>query len=263
MGTSACLVKMSTSRLVIFVATLALVATLSLAAVHHHKEREEDGAISPKDKGHSNAGGEHDPHFDHQAILGSHKEAAEFDDIDEDNAEGKMDSETLDDLQMLFEDKVLFTAADFNGDSKLNGDEYFAFSHPEDNLDRMRDALLKNTKRQKDENNDGKIDLQEFVGQRGKDHDKEWLQDEKDRFDNDLDTNKDGFLDDNEIIHWIVPSDENVAEDEVTHLFASADDDHDGKLTIDEIVKHHEVFVGSEATDYGDHLHRPKIVDEL
>jgi len=333
---SACLVKMSTSRLVIFVATLALVATLCLAAVHHHKEREEDGAISPKDKGHSNAGGEHDPHFDHQAILGSHKEAdefddlapeeakkrlrilagkmdrnsdgvvdktelhqwivrsfrmlsredsderlkeedqnedgfiewsehkaAEFDDIDEDNAEGKMDSETLDDLQMLFEDKVLFTAADFNGDSKLNGDEYFAFSHPEDNLDRMRDALLKNTKRQKDENNDGKIDFQEFVGQRGKDHDKEWLQDEKERFDNDLDTNKDGFLDDNEIIHWIVPSDENVAEDEVTHLFASADDDHDGKLTIDEIVKHHEVFVGSEATDYGDHLHRPKIVDEL
>jgi len=325
---------MSTTKELVCV-IFALLATLSLAAVHH-KEREEDGAISPKDKGHHNADGDHDAHFDHQAILGSHKEADEFDDLspeeakkrlrilagkmdrnsdgyvdkpelhqwivrsfrmlsreeseerlkeedqnedgfidwsehkdaefegtDEDNLDGKMDSETLDDLQMLFEDKVLFTAADFNGDKKLNGDEYFAFTHPEDNIERMRGALLANTKSQKDENKDGKIDFQEFIGHRGKDHDKEWLTDEKERFDNDLDTNKDGSLDDIEIIHWIVPSEENVAEDEVKHLFASADDDHDEKLAIAEIVKHHEVFVGSEATDYGDHLHRPKIVDEL
>ena len=78
-----------------------------------------------------------------------------------------------------------------------------------------------------------------------------------------MDTDHDGSLSDTEIIHWIVPSEDDVAEDEVSHLFASSDDDHDDKLSIDEIVKHHEVFVGSEATDYGDHLHRPKIVDEL
>ena len=46
-------------------------------------------------------------------------------------------------------------------------------------------------------------------------------------------------------------------------FFCSADDDHDEKLTIDEIVSKHDVFVGSEATDYGDHLHRAKIIDEL
>ena len=46
-------------------------------------------------------------------------------------------------------------------------------------------------------------------------------------------------------------------------LFCSADDDHDEKLTIEEIVSKHDVFVGSEATDYGDHLHRAKIIDEL
>ena len=48
-----------------------------------------------------------------------------------------------------------------------------------------------------------------------------------------------------------------------TCVFCSADDDHDEKLTIDEIVSKHDVFVGSEATDYGDHLHRAKIIDEL
>lgn len=315
------------------IATLAVMA-LAKAAVHH-KEREEDGAYSPKDKGHTGEDGEHDAHWDHEAILGSHKVAQEFDDLSPQEAKkrlrilaGKMDRngdgfvdktelrqwivrsfrmlsredsddrledadqdednhiswdehkhaefegvdedstdtsdpETLDDLQMLFEDKVLFKAADFNGDNKLNGDEYFAFTHPEDNMGRMRQALLTNTKMEKDKNKDGKIDFQEFIGDRGKDHDKTWLKDEKFRYDTDLDTDHDGSLGDAEIVAWIVPRDEDVAEDEVKHLFASTDDDHDDKLSIDEIVKHHDVFVGSEVTDYGDHLHRPKIVDEL
>lgn len=312
---------------------LLAVFVSALDGAVHHKERAEDGAFSPKDKGHTKDG-EHDAHWDHEAILGSHKEAEEFDDLSPQEAKkrlrvlaGKMDrngdgfvdktelrqwivrsfrmlsredsderlkeadhdsddyvswdehkhaefegvdedatdvdSDTLDDLQMLFEDRVLFKAADFNGDSKLDGDEYFAFTHPEDNMGRMREALLANTKTEKDKDKDGKIDFQEFVGDRGKDHDKQWLEDEKHRFDTDLDTDHDGSLNDNEILHWIVPSEDDVAEDEVTHLFASADDDHDDKLSVDEIVKHHDVFVGSEATDYGDHLHRPKIVDEL
>lgn len=48
------------------------------------------------------------------------------------------------------------------------------------------------------------------------------------------------------------------------HLFASADDDHDDYLSFDEVLDHHEVFVGSEATDYGDHLHKVHtFTDEL
>ena len=54
-----------------------------------------------------------------------------------------------------------------------------------------------------------------------------------------------------------------LQELDLTCVFCSADDDHDEKLTIDEIVSKHDVFVGSEATDYGDHLHRAKIIDEL
>ncbi len=45
-----------------------------------------------------------------------------------------------------------------------------------------------------------------------------------------------------------------IADEEVDHLFAAADDDHDALLSLQEIVDHHDVFVGSEATDYGDHL---------
>jgi hypothetical protein len=55
-----------------------------------------------------------------------------------------------------------------------------------------------------------------------------------------------------------------IADEEVSHLFAASDDDHDDLLTFDEIVDHHEIFVGSEATDYGDHLHNIHIFqDEL
>lgn len=55
-----------------------------------------------------------------------------------------------------------------------------------------------------------------------------------------------------------------VATDEVSHLFAAADNDHDDRLSIDEIVDNHDLFVGSEATDYGDHLQNiDNLRDEL
>lgn len=53
-------------------------------------------------------------------------------------------------------------------------------------------------------------------------------------------------------------------QDEVNHLFAGADDDVDGILSLSEILDHHELFVGSEATDYGEHLNNPdRFTDEL
>ena len=54
--------------------------------------------------------------------------------------------------------------------------------------------------------------FQEYVGVRGKDQTKEWLVSEKERFDNDLDRNKDGYLDDAEIGSWIVPSNDEIAQ---------------------------------------------------
>ena len=47
----------------------------------------------------------------------------------------------------------------------------------------MKGALLKNSKEQRDKNKDGKIDFQEFIGSRGQEHDKEWIEEEKNRCD--------------------------------------------------------------------------------
>lgn len=55
-----------------------------------------------------------------------------------------------------------------------------------------------------------------------------------------------------------------VASEEVDHLFGTADNDHDDRLSYDEILNNHDVFVGSEATDFGDHLQNiDKFQDEL
>lgn len=42
----------------------------------------------------------------------------------------------------------------------------------------------------------------------GRNHDKEWLLVEKEKFDNEFDKNKDGKLDAAEILSWVVPSNE-------------------------------------------------------
>lgn len=270
--------------------------------------------------------GEHHSEFDHEAILGSVKEAEEFDslppeeskrrlgllvrkmdlnsdgfvdrhelkawilrsfkklseeeaedrfeDLDEDNDEKLswqeyirdvygIESEdgftrtTIDETEegkLLDDDKQMFQAADLDKDGFLSADEHTKFHSPEEHPE-MLPIILKQTLRDKDLNNDGRIDFQEFVGEQGKKHDKEWLISEKDKFDKDFDKDHDGYLNHIEILSWIVPSNEEVATEEVDHLFASADHNvHDDRLSYDEIIDNYDIFVGSEATDYGDHL---------
>ena len=43
---------------------------------------------------------------------------------------------------------------------------------------------------------------------------------------------------------------------ETRHLIGEADENSDGVLTKDEIVEKHDLFVGSQATDFGDILLR-------
>lgn len=45
-----------------------------------------------------------------------------------------------------------------------------------------------------------------------------------------------------------------IAAEESEHLMGDTDDDKDGELSYDEIVNHYDTWVGSEATNFGDHL---------
>jgi reticulocalbin-2 len=196
-----------------------------------------------------------------------------FDDLDENNdekvswdeyikdvygilGEDGVKRNTIDDEEekkLLDDDKEMFEAADLDKDGNLSPSEHLLFHSPEESS-HMLPIILKQTLRDKDLNHDGLINFQEFIGDNAKNHDKEWLISEKERFDNDFDKDHDGFLNHNEILSWIVPSNEEVASEEVSHLFAASDDNHDDRLSYDEIIDKYDIFVGSEATDYGDHL---------
>ncbi|XP_075991858.1 reticulocalbin-2-like isoform X2 [Anticarsia gemmatalis] len=291
------------------------------AAVHGHSvdnlERETDGSFRARDYEHYGDSG-HNADFDHEAILGSVKEAEEFDRLSPDESKRrlgqlipKMDlngDQLIDRLELkkwilksfinlsreeaeerlqeadenhdgavtwpeylhlfgvdsedevapddtgdtgmsLQEEKAMWAVADANSDGQLELEEFEVFTNPEEHQE-MHQFLINQTLREKDTNRDGVIDFMEYVGDRGVQQDKEWLISERDKFDNDLDVNRDGVIDLAEIHTWIIPNNEEIADEEVDHLFATADDNHDDLLSVDEILEHHDVFVGSEATGY-------------
>lgn len=156
--------------------------------------------------------------------------------------------------ELLEEDEILWKAADLNDDGKLDATEYAAFHSPEE-FGHMHSVLVNQMLARRDLNHDGHIDFDEYIkDQSGEKIDtrSEHYIAEKDKFDKEYDLNRDGKLDYNESLDWIVPNNTEIAQNEATHLITSADSNHDGKLSVEEIVANHDVFVGSEATDFGE-----------
>ena len=69
------------------------------------------------------------------------------------------------------------------------------------------------------------------------------------------DADGDGSLNKEEVMKWVSPDLEKIAAEEASHLMEETDKDKDGQLTVEEVKDQHELWVGSEATDYGDMLH--------
>lgn len=76
-----------------------------------------------------------------------------------------------------------------------------------------------------------------------------WVQEHRDK-------DGDGKLDRDEMREWIMPKDFDHADAEAKHLIHMADDNKDGALDKEEILAHYDVFVGSQATDYGEQLNK-------
>lgn len=63
-------------------------------------------------------------------------------------------------------------------------------------------------------------------------------------------------FDSKQVKTWIIPAEFDHAEAESRHLIYEADTDADHKLTKDEILEKYDIFVGSQATDFGEALTR-------
>ncbi|KAL3320352.1 calcineurin inhibitor [Cichlidogyrus casuarinus] len=158
-------------------------------------------------------------------------------------------------------DEKRWAAADLDKDGELSFEEFQAFSHPED-FAHMRDIVVDETLQSMDLDKDGYISVDEYVADLGKalDHlpydpkvDKrpDWAEKEAINFDTWRDKNHDGKMDREEIAQWVMPEKYDPHMAETHHLFYHADESKDHQLTIKEVLDHQDVFIGSQATNYG------------
>ncbi|KAH8302429.1 hypothetical protein KR044_006390, partial [Drosophila immigrans] len=161
---------------------------------------------------------------------------------------------------MLKRDRRRWAVADLDLDDKLTREEFTAFLHPEEHPS-MRDLVLQETTDDLDKDKDGKISVDEYIGDmyrpsEADEEEPEWVRSERQAFTMHRDLDGDGYLTETEIRQWIVPNDFDHAESEAKHLIFEADVDHDEQLTKEEVLDKYDVFVGSQATDFGEALAR-------
>ncbi|XP_059534310.1 reticulocalbin-2 isoform X3 [Myotis daubentonii] len=156
------------------------------------------------------------------------------------------------------QDKKRFEKASQDSDPGLNLEEFIAFEHPEE-VDYMTEFVIEEALEEHDKNGDGFVSLDEFLGDYRRDpaanEDPEWILVEKDRFLNDYDRDADGRLDPQELLSWVVPNNQGIAQEEALHLIDEMDLNNDRKLSEAEILENQDLFLTSEATDYGRQLH--------
>ncbi|XP_055375309.1 calumenin-A [Condylostylus longicornis] len=158
---------------------------------------------------------------------------------------------------MLNRDRRRWAAASTGDGETLTFEEFTVFLHPED-VPRMRNVVVLETLEDIDRDKDGKISVDEYIGDMYKHSENEeepdWVVSERDVFKKFRDHDGDGFLNKEEIHEWITPKDFDHAEAEAKHLVFEADTNEDNRLTKDEILDKYDLFVGSQATDFGEAL---------
>ncbi|XP_043577801.1 calumenin-like [Bombus pyrosoma] len=184
-----------------------------------------------------------------------------YGDMDEHEVENheKSKDNTFSYVALLKKDRRRWAAADLDGDDALTKEEFLAFLHAEE-ADHMKDIVVIETMEDVDKDGDGKVSLSEYIGDMYDgaegEEEPEWVKNEKEQFSMYRDKDGDGFLNFEEVKTWIIPADFDHAEAESRHLIFEADMDADQKLTKDEILEKYDIFVGSQATDFGEALAR-------
>lgn len=164
-------------------------------------------------------------------------------------------------LRSLRRDQRRWNQADADADGSLSKEEFVFFLHPEEDA-RMHSVVVEETLEDVDKDGDGRISESEYIADMYAPEDEhsqyvpEWVSREREQFRGYRDKDGDGYLSRQEIREWIVPADYDHAGAEAKHLLQEADGDGDGSLSREEILANYDVFVGSQATDFGDALTR-------
>ncbi|KAF7264400.1 calumenin B scf [Rhynchophorus ferrugineus] len=182
------------------------------------------------------------------------------------NVYGFLDHDSLNDNEdekayrsMMTRDRRRWAAANQKGTDILTKEDFAFFLHPEE-VDHMKNIVVLETMEDIDKDGDGKISVTEYIGDMYKpeegDVEPDWVKSEREQFQVYRDKDGDGFMDEEEVKHWILPDDFDHADAEARHLIYEADSDADELLTKEEVLKKYDLFVGSQATDFGEALAR-------
>ncbi|KDR16997.1 calumenin [Zootermopsis nevadensis] len=178
---------------------------------------------------------------------------------DMDPSEFEKEEEGFSYQNMLRRDRRRWSVADQDGDDALTKEEFSGFLHPEE-TGHMRDIVVLETMEDIDKDKDGRISLNEYIADmyRGTEGEPEpdWVKNEREQFSQYRDKDGDGFMDKEEVKNWIIPPDFDHSEAEALHLIYESDVDADHKLSKEEILAKYDLFVGSQATDFGEALAR-------
>ncbi|XP_055941077.1 calumenin-like [Argiope bruennichi] len=176
-------------------------------------------------------------------------------------ADENFDGDTYGYKDMIERDLRRWEKADSDRSGSLTKKEFIDFVHPEESA-HMKDIVVIETMEDIDKNNDGKISMEEYIGDMYIDADNDlesepsWVQSEREQFIQFRDKDKNGFLEFPEVRQWILPDDYDNSEAEAKHLIYESDVDRDNQLSKEEILNKFDLFVGSQATDFGEALVR-------
>ena len=220
----------------------------------------------------------------------------EWDEIDENELAIQVNDRELLDLNRNYKRiHSRFMAADKDESGKLSKEEFLLFKNPFSdeytkdiwlelalqNLDLNENGMLEKSEFNQDwlyvpkeydyirdsiTNDPDKSDKEFILNYKDK-HNGKYLEklytlirSEDDSFQDILDVNRNEVLDGPDLLLWLAPENADMAWDEVSDLFDLCDENEDGFLTEDEILEEMDLWLDSDATEYGDQL---RFTDEL
>jgi len=183
--------------------------------------------------------------------------------IDGDNEEEAIpEEETQSYKHMEDRDRRRWDMADEDKDGSLTKYEFKHFLHPEE-ADHMRDVVIQETIEDIDKDGDGMLSVDEYIGDMyhtdssdSQADEPDWVKRERENFHEVRDKDGDGFMSREEVKAWIIPPDFDHTDAEARHLMQETDADEDERLSKQEILSNYDLFVGSQATDFGEALSR-------
>lgn len=168
-----------------------------------------------------------------------------------------------DDKDLLISYKFKWTDADHNPtDNRLSKAEFMIFRHPEQSQ-RSLDNLVKNVLNGIDTNEDGVVSVEEYAalppgeveGKEFEEMDRKWQEDRRKEFHEIMDRNQNGFVDRDELKKYLDPTNPIQAKLEADSLISMMDDDKTGDLSVDEILKHSDLFISSKLVNFAANVH--------